>query len=83
MPRKNSDKTGAQRLVLLYIRLLTGKPIRPTEYARESGVRRQTVYYQLAMLSQIGVPVVNPIYGRWTLSSFSATLEAADGSEAA
>lgn len=66
--------TGAQRLVMLYERLLTGKPIRPTEYAREVGLSRSTVYYQLNMLSACGIPVVNVAYGRWTLLPFAERL---------
>lgn len=62
--------TGAQRLVMLYERLLSGKPIRPTEYAREVGLTRSTVYYQLNMLSACGIPVVNVSYGKWTLLQF-------------
>lgn len=68
--RIRSSFTGAQRLVLLLIRLQTGDPISPTKYARETGVKRQTVYYQLDMLSACGVPVVNPAYGKWTLLEF-------------
>lgn len=68
---KTNRWTGAQRLVKLYERLLTGIPIKPTEYARETGVARQTVYWQLNMLSSCGIPVVNVAYGKWTLLSFA------------
>jgi predicted DNA-binding transcriptional regulator YafY len=77
--RANNPYTGAQRLVKLYERLQTGQPLRPVEYAQEMGVRRQTVYYQLAMLSSCGIPVVNCGYGTWTLEEFAEKLEKING----
>lgn len=71
--------TGAQRLVKLYERLLSGTPVSPSEYARETGVKRQTVYYQLEMLSQCGIPVVNSGYGQWTLLDFEEKVAKYDG----
>jgi predicted DNA-binding transcriptional regulator YafY len=71
MSKRISPYTGAQRLVKLYERLLTGEPMNPTDYARSTGVKRQTVYYQLTMLSACGIPVINLSYGKWTLLEFA------------
>lgn len=66
----SSDLTCSQRLVKMYMALIEGKVIRPTAYAKEMGVTRQTVYYQLNLLSDMGIPVVNVEKGRYTLLKF-------------
>lgn len=66
----SSDLTGGQRLVRLYMALSEGTIIRPTQYARETNVTRQTVYYQLQLLSGMGIPVVNVNKGQYTLLKY-------------
>lgn len=58
--------TTAQRLVVLYRDMERGQLISPTAYARKAGVRRNTIYRQLDLLSQAGLPVVNTKLG-WKL----------------
>jgi hypothetical protein len=65
-----NNLTGAQRLVMLYMKLLTGIPINPTIYAKEMGLQRGSIYYQLDLLSGMNIPVVNCSYGQWTLLQF-------------
>lgn len=43
----------------------------PAEYAKEHGIKRQTVYYQLKLLKQMGIPIVNTEYGEWSLGEWS------------
>lgn len=61
--------TRAQNLVMLYRELIKGNLISPTRYAKKSHVSRQTVYHQLDLLSQSGIPVINTKDG-WTLMSY-------------
>jgi predicted DNA-binding transcriptional regulator YafY len=66
----NTHRTAAQRLVTLYQDLVRGKDISPTAYAKENGVKRQTVYRQLDLLSQAGFPVTNMGNKGWTLMEY-------------
>lgn len=63
---QNQKLTRAQNLVKLYIELQNGNLISPTRYAKSVGVSRQTIYHQLDLLSQLGIPVINLKDG-WTL----------------
>lgn len=64
---QNSFLTGSQRLVFLFRYLTEAKTIRPSEYAKENGIRRQTVYYQLKSLQKMGFIVENVEHGIWEL----------------
>lgn len=61
--------TRAQYLVLLYRNLVRGEIISPTAYARKIGTSRQTIYHQLDLLSQLGIPVINTNHG-WTYAEY-------------
>ena len=61
--------TRAQNLVNLYRELVSGRFVSPTAYSRRVGVSRQTVYHQLDLLSQSGIPVINTKLG-WTLANY-------------
>lgn len=65
----NKKFTRAQNLVLLYRELVKGMLISPTAYSKKMGVSRQTVYHQLDLLSQVGIPVINSKDG-WTLIDY-------------
>lgn len=65
-----SDLTGAQHLVALFVFLLSGRAVKPSEYAKRVGITRPAVYHQMRQLSQMGVPVVRAKYGHWTLLQF-------------
>lgn len=66
----NTHRTAAQKLVALYQDLVRGNDISPTKYAKQSGVKRQTIYRQLDMLSQAGYPVTNIGDHGWTLLEY-------------
>ena len=69
----DNDYTDSQKLVLLYIRLASGVPVEPAQFAAEMGINRQTVYRQLSRLSQCRVPVYSVGRGQWTLLEGSPT----------
>jgi predicted DNA-binding transcriptional regulator YafY len=62
-----SIPTGSRRLMTLYRELLLGNTISATDYAKRHGIRRQTVYHQLDLLSQAGIPIANTEEGQWKL----------------
>jgi len=62
--------TGSQRLVMLYRHLAQGFPVSPAQYAAEHGIKRQSVYYQLALLKRMGFPIANIDHGEWAFGSF-------------
>jgi hypothetical protein len=69
IPRNDLPKhlSASQKLVLLYIDLLTGKTIAPVEYAKAHGVKPPRIYRQLDLLSQAGIPIVMHKRGAWGL----------------
>lgn len=68
--KMNDSQTGSQRLVQLYRWLSQGFSIRPSEYAKEQGIERQSVYHQLNQLRNMGLPIVNIDYGEWAFGDF-------------
>ena len=65
-----THRTAAQKLVTLYQDLVKGYDVSPTKYAKKLGVERQTVYRQLDLLSQTGIPVTNIPGKGWTLVDY-------------
>lgn len=62
-----SDRTGAQRLVIMFAFLLDGGVIHPSEYAHRFGISRYAIHGQMNKLIQLGVPLVRTKYGTWQL----------------
>lgn len=64
---KTQSRMG--QIVNLYRTLVRGELVSPTKYAKRVGTHRQTVYYQLDLLSGSGIDVINLREG-WTLLEY-------------
>lgn len=73
-PQQYADYSGAQRLVALYMYLMTGTILRPSQYAKAVGTSRFNIYRQKRALEAMNIPIVQLDHvksGKWTLKQFA------------